>query len=219
MAFLSVLESMSFFEAFLSFFWSELLGFLLGVYVHCIWVHGGNIPGRGGGMECDGGSGRMLFCDRGCEALLAEELVDFLIPSFGPSWNYFHAIDSVREPDQNPCSEVVDDGSSVGSGIKLHFNDFEFEFPYVLWEVVIIVDTSIGKPGGGLSSRVGALEGDLEVFDEVLEGSEGGSIQCMLGTDSYPAFCSSFSHKGDGISDLFIICGIDIFVDQEVSPD
>ena len=98
-------------------------------------------------MEYDRGSGRMLFCNQDCEALLAEELVYFLIPSFGHSWNYFYAIDLVQEPDQNPCSEVVDDGSSVGSRIKLHFNDFEFEFLYVLWEVVVIVDVGIGKPG------------------------------------------------------------------------
>ena len=47
---------------------------------------------------------------------------------------------------------------------------------YILWEIVVVVDTGIGQPGGGFCGAVGALEGDLEVFDKVGEGSEGGGI-------------------------------------------
>ena len=46
----------------------------------------------------------------------------------------------------------------------------------VLWEIVVVVDMGIGQPGGGFCGRVGALEGDLEVFDKVGEGSKGGGI-------------------------------------------
>ena len=34
----------------------------------------------------------------------------------------------------------------------------------------------IGEPGSGFGSRVGALEGGLEIFDEILEGAKGGSV-------------------------------------------
>ena len=72
--------------------------------------------------------------------------------------------------------EVVDDGGSMDSGVKFCFNDFEFEFPHVLWEIVIAVDLGVGQPGGGFSGRVGTLEGCLEIFDKVWEGSKQGSI-------------------------------------------
>ena len=72
--------------------------------------------------------------------------------------------------------EVVDDGDCMGSGVEFGFNDFELEFSHVLWEIVVVVDTGIGEPGGGFCGGVGALEGDLEVFDKVGEGSEGGGI-------------------------------------------
>ena len=43
---------------------------------------------------------------------------------------------------------------------ELNFNspidDFEFEFPHILWEIVIIVDAGIGEPGGGFGGRVSA---------------------------------------------------------------
>ena len=35
--------------------------------------------------------------------------------------------------------------------------------------------------------------------------------------DNGPTFGCSFGHEGKGISDLFVICGIDIFTDQEIS--
>ena len=57
MALLSALETMSFFEASFPFFWSKLPWLLLGVYIHSIGVFGGGIPGGGGGVECNGGSG------------------------------------------------------------------------------------------------------------------------------------------------------------------
>ena len=63
--------------------------------------------------------------------------------------------------------EVVNDGGSVDCRVQLGFNNFEFKFPHILWEIIIIVDTGIGEPGGGFSSRVGTLESGLEVFDEV----------------------------------------------------
>ena len=117
MAFLSALETLSFFEASLSFFRSELPWFFLCINFHGVGVFVRSTPSRGRGVECDGGSGRVLLCDQGHKMSLTEELVDFLVPSFGHGGNYFHAIDSVREPDWNPCLEVVDDGCSVGSGI------------------------------------------------------------------------------------------------------
>ena len=64
----------------------------------------------------------------------------------------------------------------MGSGIELCFNDFEFKFSHVLWEIVIIVDSGIGKPSSGFSGGVGIKEGSLKVFDKVGKGSKGGSI-------------------------------------------
>ena len=46
----------------------------------------------------------------------------------------------------------MDDCGSVGGGVEFCFNDFEFEFSHVLWEIVIIVDTGVGEPGGGFGS-------------------------------------------------------------------
>ena len=77
----------------------------------------------------------------------------------------------------------------------------------------------VGEPGGGFDGRVGALEGFLEIGDEVWEGSKGGGIQGLLGVDSGPALGCSFSHEGKSISDLFIVRRVDIFVDQEISSD
>ena len=57
MSLLSALKTTSFFEAFLPFFRGKLPWLLLGVDVHGIGVFGGGIPGGGGGVECDGGSG------------------------------------------------------------------------------------------------------------------------------------------------------------------
>ena len=57
MTLLSAAKTESFFETFLSFFQGKFSWFLLGVYVHSIWVLGGNVPGRGGGVEYDWGSG------------------------------------------------------------------------------------------------------------------------------------------------------------------
>ena len=37
--------------------------------------------------------------------------------------------------------------------------------------------------------------------------------------DGGPAFGCSFSHKGEGISDLLVISGVNIFVYEEVSSD
>ena len=70
----------------------------------------------------------------------------------------------------------MDNGSSVGGDVEFGFNDFEFEFPHVLWEVVVVVDTGIGEPSSGFSGRVDTLEGFLEVCDKVGVTSEGGSI-------------------------------------------
>ena len=56
-AFLSTAETASFSKTFLLFFQGKLSWFLLGVYVHSIWVLGGSIPGRGRGVECNWGSG------------------------------------------------------------------------------------------------------------------------------------------------------------------
>ena len=107
---------------------------------------------------------------------LAKELVDFLIPSFGCSGDYFHPIDSIREPDRDPSMEVVDNCCSMGSGVEFCFNDFELEFPHILWEIVIIADSGIGEPSGGFSGGVCALEGGLKIFDKVREGPEGGGV-------------------------------------------
>ena len=56
-AFLSTAETVSFFETFFSFFQSELLGFFLSIYIHGVGIPGGSVPGRGGGVESDRGSG------------------------------------------------------------------------------------------------------------------------------------------------------------------
>ena len=92
---LSAAETASFLETLIPFFWGKLLWLLIGVDVHGFGVPGGSVSSGGGGMESDRSPGRMLLCYGGCEASLAEELVYFLIPSFGRSGDYFHSIDSV----------------------------------------------------------------------------------------------------------------------------
>ena len=94
-SFLSASETASFFEAFFPFLWSKLPWLFFGVDVHGVGVPGGGIPGRGGGMESDWGSGCMLLGDRSCEASLTKELVNFLVPSFGCSGDYFHSVDLI----------------------------------------------------------------------------------------------------------------------------
>ena len=64
----------------------------------------------------------------------------------------------------------------MGSGVEFCFNDFELEFSHVLWEVVVILDMGVGAPGGGFGGRVGALDGCLDIFDEILEGAKGRSV-------------------------------------------
>ena len=70
----------------------------------------------------------------------------------------------------------MDDGSGVGSGIEFCFYDFEFEFPHILWEIVIVANSSVGEPSGGFGGRVRALEGGFELRNKILEGSEGGGV-------------------------------------------
>ena len=113
----------------------------------------------------------------------------------------------------------MDDSGSVVGGVQFSFNNFEFEFSHIFWEIVVIADAGISEPGGGFSGRVGTLEGCLEIFDKIWEGSKQGGIQGILGADSGPAFGCSFSHEGEGISDLFVIGGVDVFVYQEVGSD
>ena len=48
----------------------------------------------------------------------------------------------------------MDNCCSMGSGIEFCFDDFELEFPYILWEIIIIVDSGIGEPSGGFSGGV-----------------------------------------------------------------
>ena len=60
-AFLSAAKTASFFETFLLFFWGKLSWFLLGVYVHSIWVFGGSVPDRHRGVVYDWGSRQMLL--------------------------------------------------------------------------------------------------------------------------------------------------------------
>ena len=146
-------------------------------------------------------------------------MVDFLIPSLECSGNDFHPINSVRKPDRDSSSEIVDDCRSVGSGVEFCFNDFEFEFSHVLWKVVVIVDTGVGEPGGGFCNGVGTLEGGLEIFDEVGEGPKGGGVQGRLDANCGPAFGCSFCHEEEGISDLLVVGGINVFVYEEVGSD
>ena len=40
--------------------------------------------------------------------------------------------------------EVVDDCCGMGSGVKFCFNNFELEFPHILWEIVVVADSGIG---------------------------------------------------------------------------
>ena len=95
MSFLSAAETSSFFETFSPFFWGKFLWSFVDIDVHGIGVPGGSASSGGGGMESDWSPGRMLLGDGGREASLAEELVYFLVPSFGRSRDYFHPIDSV----------------------------------------------------------------------------------------------------------------------------
>ena len=90
----------------------------------------------------------MLFGNQSCEASLAKELVNFLIPSFGRGGDYFHSVDSVQEPDWDSSVKVVNYCGSVGGGVEFCFHDFEFEFSHVLWEVIIVADMGVGEPGG-----------------------------------------------------------------------
>ena len=73
--------------------------------------------------------------------------------------------------------------------------------------------------GGGFCSRVGTLEGGLEIFDEVREGPKGEGIQGCLGANCSPAFGCSFCHEGEGISDLLVVGRINVFVYEEVGSD
>ena len=118
----------------------------------------------------------MLFCYGGCEVSLAEDLVYFLVPSFGRSRDYFHPVNSVREPDRDSGAKVMDDGCGMGGGVELSFDNFELKFPHILWEIVIVADSSIGEPSGGFGGGVCALEGGFKVRDEILEDSKGGGI-------------------------------------------
>ena len=97
----------------------------------------------------------MLLGNRGCEASLAKELVNFLVPCFGHSRDYFHSVDSVCKPDWDSGTEIVNNGCGVGGGVEFCFDNLEFEFPHVLWEIVVVVDTGVGEPSGGFGSRVG----------------------------------------------------------------
>ena len=107
----------------------------------------------------------------------------------------------------------------MGGGIEFCFNDFEFEFPHILWEIVVVVNSSVGEPSGGFGGGVCALEGGLKLCNKILEGPEGGGIQGRLSSNGSPAFGCSFSHEGEGVSNLFVIGGIDIFVYEKISPD
>ena len=37
--------------------------------------------------------------------------------------------------------------------------------------------------------------------------------------DSFPTLGGSFGHEGEGVTDLLVIGGVYIFVNQEISPD
>ena len=50
--------------------------------------------------------------------------------------------------------EVVDYCCGMSGGVEFGFDDFELEFPHILWEIVVIADSGIGKPSGGFCSRV-----------------------------------------------------------------
>ena len=63
------------------------------------------------------------------------------------------------------------------------------------------------------------MEGHLEVLDEVREGPKGGGVQGHLGVNGGPAFGCPFSDEGEGVSDLLVISGINIFVYEEVGSD
>ena len=124
MAFLSASKALSFFETFFSFFWGKLSWSLFDVYIHSIRVSRGGISGGVWRVEHNGSLGRVLFCNGSHKVFLAEELVDFLILSFGSGWDYFHSIDAIREPDWDSCTEIVDDGGSMSGGIEFGFNNF-----------------------------------------------------------------------------------------------
>ena len=70
----------------------------------------------------------------------------------------------------------MDDCGSMSCGVEFCFNNFELEFPHIFWEIVVVADSSIGKPSGGFCGRVGALEGCFKISDKVWEGPEGGGV-------------------------------------------
>ena len=70
----------------------------------------------------------------------------------------------------------MDDCCGMGSGVKFCFNNFEFEFSHILWEIDVVVDSGIGEPSGGFCGRVGTLEGGFKICDKVGEGPKGGGI-------------------------------------------
>ena len=107
----------------------------------------------------------------------------------------------------------------MGGGIEFCFDDFELEFSHILWEIVIVVNSCVGKPSGGLGSGVCTLEGGFKICNEILEGSEGGDIQGHLSPNGSPAFGCSFCHEGEGVSDLFVVGGVDVFVYKKVGSD
>ena len=107
----------------------------------------------------------------------------------------------------------------MSGGVKLSFDNFEFEFSHIFREIVVVADTGISEPGGGFGGGIGTLEGRLKIFDQVWEGPKQGGVEGCLGMDSSPTFGHSFSHEGEGVSNLFIVCGIDVLVDQEISSD
>ena len=113
----------------------------------------------------------------------------------------------------------MDDGGSVGSGVKFCFDDCEFEFSQIFWEIVIVADTGISEPGGGFGGGVGTLEGCLEIFDKIWEGSKQRGVQGCLGANGCPAFGCSFCHEGESVSNLLVVSGINVFVYEEISSD
>ena len=85
-----------------------------------------------------------MFGNGNSKSLLTEELVDFGVTAFGGGWNYFHAVDSIREPDWNTSTKVMNDGCGMGSFVKFSLKDFNFKFSHILREVVVTVYSGVG---------------------------------------------------------------------------
>ena len=91
MPLLSAVKAKSFLETFLSLFLGKPFWLLSVINAHCIGVSRGSTSSRGRGVEGNGGLGGMLFGDCRGKSFLAQEVVNFLVPSLESSRDCLHS--------------------------------------------------------------------------------------------------------------------------------